>query len=319
MSVVDLHPEDLLDRHANGTLTTAERARLDAHAAICPVCCFELQARADFASLSSRPLAVPRAPGETNAGAPRRDVAPLPDVETGGLDRRRPRRRALVLGLAAALVGGMSFAALSSGLFVPRRDAPTVGPRAAELHPSPSAVAAATSAVRLPVDESPPAAGRGSGSPSEARGEERASESLHARPTASTAEPPRARPTSAADLFHAANAARRQNDTERAVALYRELESQYPRSQEARVSYATLATLLLDRGDPQAALDGFDQYLSRGDSALGEEALVGRALAFQKLRSRDSEIAAWQEILRRFPDSVHARVARARLLALGPR
>src|SRR5262249_22054198 len=65
-------------------------------------------------------------------------------------------------------------------------------------------------------------------------------------------------------LFHAANEARRTGDDERAVALYRSLEAQYPKSEEARLSHATLGRLMLDRGDPKRALADFDEYLSHG-------------------------------------------------------
>jgi predicted methyltransferase len=76
---------------------------------------------------------------------------------------------------------------------------------------------------------------------------------------------------------------------------------------------------MLDRGDPRAALDGFNRYLSRGETALGEEALVGRALSSRKLGARENELAAWQEVLRRFPSSIHAELARSRLADLGER
>jgi TolA-binding protein len=123
----------------------------------------------------------------------------------------------------------------------------------------------------------------------------------------------------AAVLFREANEARRDGDGVRAIALYRRLEAQYPRAEEAHLSYATLGRLLLDRGDARSALDEFDDYLSHGGGPLAEEALVGRALSLQKLGRAGDEIAAWNEILRRYPRSVHARLARARLSALGER
>ncbi len=50
MSVIDLHPDDLLDRDADGTLTPAERTHLEAHLRRCAACRFEQRARADFAA-----------------------------------------------------------------------------------------------------------------------------------------------------------------------------------------------------------------------------------------------------------------------------
>jgi TolA-binding protein len=301
MSIVDLHPEDLLDKHARGTLSSTDRSRLDAHVATCAACRFELLARVDFAVLDEPRAVAPRAP------------VVVPPVAA---QRGRSRRRGLVVGIAAVLLGGMSFAALQAGLIGSKREPPatSTAPAAVSMH----------SRAATPVPEQPVAA-RSPVEPQQgsASGVERAAaapdvdvrtEKEHRN------EPRRARPTaSAAALFRAANGARREHDVNRAIALYRELEARYPRSDEASVSYATVATLLLDQGDAHAALDGFDQYLSRGDHALGEEALVGRALAFQKLGADASEIAAWQEVLRRFPGSVHARTARARLVALGQR
>lgn len=46
---IDLHPEELLDKAAAGTLSASERTWLDDHLARCHVCRFEQQARLDFA------------------------------------------------------------------------------------------------------------------------------------------------------------------------------------------------------------------------------------------------------------------------------
>jgi TolA-binding protein len=304
VSVVDLHPEDLLDKNARGALSDVERRRLAAHVATCAVCRFELTARNDFATLDEARTEAP------HVEAPH--VPPAPEMP-GSLAARgsgRSRRRALVIGAAAALIGGLSFAALSTGLLGRSPDKPT--PKATV---GASAVRSAR-AVERPALPDPPLAPSAHDYPGRV-----APPSVNTR-IDSERTPSRVRsrgaPT-AADLFSAANGARRSHDVERAIALYRDLESRYPQSEEARVSYATLATLLLDRGDPRAALDGFERYLARGGSALGEEALVGRALAYQKLGAQSSEVAAWQEVLRRFPGSVHAPVARARLVALGQR
>ncbi len=303
MSIVDLHPEELLDKHAQGALTEGEWARLEGHVSTCAVCRFELRARADFALMAVGPVDL--APPDA-AAPPELDLLPAP------LAPRRSRRRAWVLGLAAALVGGMSFAALSLELGNPWRARPVGTPGAAP-HGTPARAASSHEAALPSVGEAP-----ASVEATTQVAATRPADGERDRARGSPSRAPRAT-ENAAELFRAANAARRVGDTERAVGLYRELQARYPRSEESRVSYATLGSLLLDRGEARSALDGFNQYLSRGDAALGEEALVGRALASQRLGARDGEAAAWQEILRRFPGSVHARLARTRLLELGQR
>ena len=118
-----------------------------------------------------------------------------------------------------------------------------------------------------------------------------------------------------AELFARANDARRTNDTKRAVALYEELQSRFPQSREASTSRVALGRLLLDRaGDPARARALFAGYLDRDPSGpLAEEARAGRALAAMRLGDRDSERAAWLELLERHPGSVHAERARQRL------
>ena len=50
MSVVDLHPEDLLDRAHRGSLTSVEAERLERHLAQCVACRLEHRSRRDFES-----------------------------------------------------------------------------------------------------------------------------------------------------------------------------------------------------------------------------------------------------------------------------
>ncbi|MET0791702.1 MAG: tetratricopeptide repeat protein [Polyangiaceae bacterium] len=141
-----------------------------------------------------------------------------------------------------------------------------------------------------------------------------APEAMNARVEAA---PPRLDP--AAALFADANRARRDGNADRAVALYRSLQSRYPSSSESELSRALLAQLLLDRGSPEAALAGFDRYLAADAPVLSAEALVGRARALEQLGKSAQAIAAWREIQTRFAGSVHARLAATRLAALGMR
>jgi TolA-binding protein len=319
MNVVELHPEELLDRHAEGSLTEVERARLGAHVATCAACRFELAARRDFAGVA---VALPRSALVIDPYADTRKAAP--SGRSAPVASRGKKKRAIVLvALAAALVAGGSLAAIAVRVLARSEMSPATqaavnmaGPAAAGGTPkgappleAPRVQSAGpeTASVTVKLDDLPLAVTAATAVPSAAPSE------------AIRAERGGPSPSAAAALFREANDARRDGDGTRAIALYRRLEAQHPSSEEARLSYATLGRLLLDRGDARSALEGFDEYLSHGSAALGEEALVGRALSLQKLGSRDAEIAAWQEILRRFPKSVHARLARSRLSALGQR
>jgi TolA-binding protein len=119
--------------------------------------------------------------------------------------------------------------------------------------------------------------------------------------------------------FALANTARRKGDHGRAILLYRDLLRDYPDAPEASPARVALARLLLDDGDAEGALRSFDAYLSGGDGALREEAMVGRARALGRLGRDGEERAAWSALLLSYPQSIHAERARARLEELGHR
>ena len=116
MKVVDLHPEDLIDKWSAGELTLAESARLDVHLAQCNVCRFEIGVRGEIEQempiLDHRPqLGLPAASEQLRRSgpAPRRLVSSRP----------RARRRWLLVMLAAAFVlcaGGATAAVLSGAV-----------------------------------------------------------------------------------------------------------------------------------------------------------------------------------------------------------
>jgi TolA-binding protein len=209
----------------------------------------------------------------------------------------KPRRRfglRMQLLLAAALVLGVG---ASVAAVARHRHAPA---RAASIEAPPIAASPQTTATMEVAAPSPPPP----------------------MPTTSSEQPQvaAAAPATAADLFSSANLARREGRDAQAVRLYRDLETRYPRSEEASVAHAALGRLLLDRqGDAAGALVEFDRYLARGPSAdLREEALMGRALALGRLGRAEEERRAWQALLAERPSSIYAERARRRLQQLGP-
>jgi TolA-binding protein len=145
-----------------------------------------------------------------------------------------------------------------------------------------------------------------------------APEVLEAEDVASVSAQPQARPRhkGAAELFHAANAARREGSFARAVQLYAELRSSYPDAAESELARVSLGQLLLARGDAAGAEREFGRYLARGRGQLVEEALLGRAQSLERLGRAREERASLTRLLSEFPHSVYAAQARARLEAL---
>jgi hypothetical protein len=333
MTVVGLHPEELFDKLLEGEATPIELERLRAHLEGCDVCRFEYQARLDFQN-EARVLGASSPPPRVPLRVPQPVVAAKP--------RRRSRR--LVWGLAAAALITASAAVASSitghtpwhGMSLllslgkaAEPPASTASMKLAKLEPAgklvlqPAGPAARASEVESPAASAlEPAAPRGAAAAKVARGG--ASVVKHAvakRPTAkepAANEPAAAKePNSAAKLFAEANQARRAGDVGRASGLYHLLQDQFPGSAEAELSRVTLSLLLLDSGDAQGALRGFERYLVGGTRGLEAEALVGRARALGRLGRRDLEATAWLEVQRKYPRSIYGRQASERLLALG--
>ncbi|MGE0327336.1 MAG: tetratricopeptide repeat protein [Polyangiaceae bacterium] len=126
----------------------------------------------------------------------------------------------------------------------------------------------------------------------------------------------RAPTPTARELFAQAAGARRDGDYQQALRLYERVIERYPSSAEAGTARAVRARLLLDLGQTAAAEKGFREA-SKEDGPLSEAALVGQAQALRRAGKPAAERAVWQELLRRFPGSPRAAVARARLEELG--
>ena len=364
MTAVDIHPEDLIDKLAAGSLTATERYRLSAHLAQCSSCRFEIAVRVDLAGdapeFEERPQLGFASGGRLDhfAGA-RRDQSSL-GASLSVRVRARRRWPLLLLAAAVVLCAGGAMAAVFSGADGGRWLRWSREPKPAESSGRLASAKPAPKAKRVLSEPRPslapamePVAGR---APADAPAAPQASATATSSPAvvplrAALVEPRRAkisspplgdarstsvgvyaaerdpsRPTEAlatgaeaAALFADANRARRDGNAERAVSLYRALQSRYPSSSESELSRALLAQLLLDRGSPEAALAGFDRYLAEGTPVLVAEALVGRARALEQLGKSAQAAAAWQDVQSRFPGSVHARLAATRLAALGTR
>lgn len=331
MSVAELHPEELFDKLADGTLNAAERERLLLHLKSCAVCRFEHGARLDF---------------EREAAAAEQRIAPSlplqPRKRAPAPVRRRPSR-ILVAGIAAAVLisaSGALAAALGArpwraftAMFVSAPERPKVvsalppaalpKPRAADRAQPPVTPAPAPAfAEPAPVSVATPALKpRAALVAKPALTSAREAASPAAPPSSGSAKasldaPASQEPSGAAKLFGQANQARRAGEVGRASGLYHLLQEQYPGSAEAELSRVTLATLLLNSGDASGALAGFERYLAGPSRALEAEALVGRARALARLGRTKLELTAWREVERRFPGSVYARQAAERLTAL---
>ncbi|MCA9634005.1 MAG: tetratricopeptide repeat protein [Myxococcales bacterium] len=306
--MIDIHPEDLLDREREGILTAEERAYLEAHLERCAACRIE--------RLLARECALERALIDEVA---ERQQEPEPCLERSPprapQSARRARRlvpRAGIVVGALLLAGGA--AALGGGL-------PWQAPAQVPVTIPPDVTASST--PRIPVHRSRPNGIRQLPSASSApAGEVPSASAAPAGEVPSAAVPPRVSPRpskahpTAASLFSDAAAARRDGDYERSLALYERLIERHPSSVEAATARAVRARLLLDLGRARAAERGFREAAATA-GPLSEVALVGQAQALRRAGKLDAERAVWRDLLRRFPDSPQAAVARARLAELG--
>jgi TolA-binding protein len=311
MTPFDGHPEALLEQQMRGQLDAAGRSELGEHLVECPACTLHLSARAWFAPEL-----------EDRAGDAERNLTAIERaIRVAG--ERRPMAARLRRGswsmkaaLAALVVGGIAAGAYYAGERTRSREVPSTSPLPSLVpvvaaSPPATLTRAAESARNETVEQNPPnVAVKAPATPKAARAPERSAGSVV--PKVSGPEPTLA--PAAEELFAHANQARRGGRDQEAMALYRELQRAYPDSREAELSKATLARLLLDHGQAEQALSGFDAYLGSGRTgAMSEDALVGRAGALMRLSRRNEERATWQELLRRYPTSIHASRARVRL------
>jgi TolA-binding protein len=309
MSVVDLHPENLLDKEIRGELDASERQRLEAHLAQCATCRLERQLRADFALELSRDSVPPEIADLVDSLAKRKVEPPVPVLAPS-----RARRTRIVLVAAAAMltVVAGAFASTETGR---RVIGPLLG-REAATRPYGEATSVTAAPVARPPRVQPPATASSLASPAEVDPPAAPQVTLTSV-TSVQAVPSAGPPDGPAPLFGAETEARRRGDTARVLELHAELVARYPQSREAQVSRMMVARLLLDRGDAAGALSGFDAYLRAGSGELREDALAGRATALDRLGRTDDARRAWAALLDQYPNSAYGAHARSRVEASG--
>jgi tetratricopeptide (TPR) repeat protein len=299
MKVLELHPDDLIDKQLAGTLSAEERVRLDTHIEQCSACQLECSLRADFdAELGPRTetpsvrLLVAEALKQPAAPT----VTPMP--------RRKLPRIAIALCAALCLTGmaAAKSAPVQAALrnlaaaFVPEQSAPSdVAP------PVIAARAPAASAVVVPPVLAAPVL----------------SVDAPATPTSTVAPMAAAHdatlqlpaPKTADALFGEARALRSAGRMEEAERAYAGLIAQYPGTSAANTALVVSARMHLDQGNAGLALSRYNAYLHSTHRALREDALAGRALALTKLERTDEAARAWDDLLGAYPNSSYAKRA----------
>jgi hypothetical protein len=295
--IADEHPEELIDRARLGALPPDAQATLDRHLRDCPVC--------------ARQVAL--------AGRFEREVAPQPRdhllyerAVEGAMARmqRSPvvRRRGALppwsrwAAAAALLIAGVTAAAAVVGRRMALRA--TVQPPEVAAPPRPALAA-------IPIAPAEPSEAPPLEAPAPPK-------TLPSKSISSAHAAARAPAITAADLFEKGEKLRREGHADAAIATYRRLQSTFPDTAEARLSFAFGGQLLLKQGRAADALAQFDRHLEL-DGEVGEEALAGRATALEQLHRTSAAAAAWKDLLARYPRSIYAERARARLEQLtGP-
>jgi len=290
---------ELLGQSRRGALTDAGRLALDAHLAACASCRLARDVLADFDQVDVVDI--------RDGARARALVDAARAAKSGSTARARAvgHRRLRAAAAAAALIicGGSASAAVWWW-----RHPVTAAPEAAARPAVPAHTDAPTRAVSraVSVPAVPPAPADAPPPPS----------ALPRHRVAARA-PIAADAPSAGALLAEAGRARGEGHRERAAALYRRLQREFPGTPEALVSAVPLGRLLLDGGAARPALAAFDGYLRdvpRGP--LVAEALYGKGRALESLGDRDEERRTWERLLSDQAGSAYAPHAQRRLAAL---
>jgi len=290
------HPEELIDRARRGGLAPEEQATLERHVARCPVCTAELALAQRF----EREL----------APHPRDEVLYQRAAEAAIQRIRRPPR----IGRRRPLPRWSRWAAAAALLVFGLTGAAAVIRRKMSARPAvqTSVPASERPTARAPIRPVEPPPAEAPLPPESAPGHR------------TTAAAPRAYGSAhpsitAAALFEQGEKLRREGRADDAISTYRRLQTRFPGTSEARLSFALAGQLLLKQGRPSDALTQFDRHLKvdgqegEGEGGVVEEALAGRATALEQLHRTTEAVAAWKSLLARYPRSVYGERARARL------
>jgi TolA-binding protein len=290
---------ELVADERRGRLGDAGRLALDAHLATCASCRTAREVSADFDESDVV---------DVGDGARIRALSELARARGrrgGGNPVRARRLRAFAAAAALVVCGGSA----SAGVWFWRRPAPAPtapaaaapaveharrAPRGPASDPAPAVVADAPVAPVAAADPAPRPRARA------------AARAAAAAPGADALSP--------SALLQQATEARQAGAGDRAAALYRRLQREFPASSEAVLSAVPLGRVLLAGGYPRAALAQFDAYLARAHGGpLIPEALYGRARALALLGDRPEERRTWSRLVADFPDSAYAPLGRRRL------
>ncbi len=294
-------------RARRGLLSTeAEQSRWEAHLAGCETCQFAFAVADDFECEAVHRPEDGAMVTRLSATVARRHAKEL-GRQPAAFGHAPLRRRAMIalgiaLGTAAAAAATLSVVRETKEPVV--QSAPPLEPAKIGIGPT-SAHAAAEA---LP-----------SGIPEET--DEAAPESDDADPpvtrTPTASGPSAAKATDPTALYRSANEARRAGNTTKAIRLFRALQHTFPSSREASLSHVSLGGLLLETGNPSAALTQFDRHLGQGSQrALGAEALYGRGRALAALSRNGEERKTWEALIREYPKCPYISHARRRIALL---
>jgi TolA-binding protein len=286
---------ELVARERKGELSPAERVALDAHLAQCASCRLsrlvggDFEAEATIEADDGVRIAALSAVAERWAAGQAGSVTALP------LKRRRTRIALLAVAAALAAVGASAAGGTWSRMFGGEPEQPSAAVKVAPTAERAKPVVRSSANERTEPNTVAPER-----SESRARSQQASVES-------------------AASLLNQASNARRAGEAERAIALYRRLQNEFPSSPEAGLAALPLGGLLLDRGEARSALAQFDRHVRGGrGSRLLPEALYGRGRSLAALGNRSEERRTWTMLLDQFPESPYAGHAKRRLAELKP-